>query len=566
MKLCELYVKNFYCIDNSGIRIKIDDIIILIGPNNVGKTTVLKAYELFGKSGDPQSLESFFQRNEANAIEIAGVFSEINEEDKKQIGEKWIYHDDEYGDVIKYKWKWDKAGDKGKKFSWNEAGKKWENGGMGGWDSKIASCIPTPLKISPFDDSTQLEKQIVEILTSAVKDRIKSDDSKLSGMVNQLNTLANSVKKEINEELSKTTTKLQNNIGEVFPNHEIDIQPEAGKFDVDKILAAGTYIRVADSSGKFYPLINQGSGLQRAFLWSAIEALADTGKYRVGKKALTNEEPRILLIEEPEVFLHPPAIRAAREALYKIANLACWQVMITTHSPIFIDVTKPHTTIVRVEKRCNSATKIFSTDKADFDYDERERLQMIRNCHPTINEFFFSNKVILVEGDTEQAVFSELKDNSDITIVNCRGKANIPMFQKILNHFGISYTVLHDLDSPKIKRKDKWIANSMWTINNRIIEEAQNGNNNKVIVNIPDFEGQFFGYLQKGDKPYNAIKELADSARSNIKTELKNILHDTLSAEFSRVISSKEQYTEFANEYGKRQTEELEKEKWKLDE
>lgn len=562
MKLCELQVKNFCCIDNIGIRIKIDNIIILIGPNNVGKTTVLKAYELFVKSGEAQSIESFYQRNEANAIEIAGVFSEISEEDKKQIGIKWIYHDDEYGDVIKYKWRWDKVGDKGKKFSWNEADKKWESGGMGGWDSKIASCIPTPLKISPFDESTQLEKQIVEILTSAVKDSIKSDGSKLSSMVDQLNTLANSVKTEINEELSKTTTKLQENIGDIFPNHKIDVQPEAGKFDVDKILAAGTHIRVADSLGTFYPLANQGSGLQRAFLWSAIEALADTGNYKIGKKTLANEEPRILLVEEPESFLHPPAVRAAREALYKIADLENWQVMITTHSPIFIDVSKPHTTIVRVEKQCDSATKIFSTDKADFDDDERERLQMIRNCHPTINEFFFSDKVILVEGDTEQAVFSEIKDKLDITIVNCRGKANIPMFQKILNHFGICYIVLHDLDSPKAKRKEKWIVNSMWTINNKIFEEAQNGNNNKIIVSVPDFEGQFFGYLQNGDKPYNAIKELADSKSSGIKEELKNILGDTLSSEFDRVISSKEQYIEFAKEYGKGQTEH--NEKWKF--
>lgn len=73
MKLCELQVKNFYCIHSEGIRIKIDNIIVLIGPNNVGKTTVLKAYELFGKSGEPQSIESFYQHQENNAIEIAAL-------------------------------------------------------------------------------------------------------------------------------------------------------------------------------------------------------------------------------------------------------------------------------------------------------------------------------------------------------------------------------------------------------------------------------------------------------------------------------------------------------------
>lgn len=172
--------------------------------------------------------------------------------------------------------------------------------------------------------------------------------------------------------------------------------------------------------------------------------------------------------------------------------------------------------------------------------------------------------MILVEGDTEQVVFSEIKENLDITIVNCRGKANIPMFQKILNHFGISYMVMHDLDSPKAKRKDQWIVNSMWTINNKILEQAQKGTNNKVVVSVPDFEGQFFGYLQSGDKPYNALKELASGSKDEIKIELKNILNNTLPVDFSRVISSKEQYIELAQQYGKEQNEDCEK--WEFDE
>lgn len=43
MKLIELRIRNFGCIDEKGITVKIDNIVVLIGPNNVGKTTVLKA-------------------------------------------------------------------------------------------------------------------------------------------------------------------------------------------------------------------------------------------------------------------------------------------------------------------------------------------------------------------------------------------------------------------------------------------------------------------------------------------------------------------------------------------
>lgn len=494
MKLVELQINNFGCIDEKGITIKIDNIVVLIGPNNVGKTTVLKAYEAFRSSGVAQPLENFFQHNEKNPIEIIGVFGEISEEDKTQIGEKWIYLKEDGESVIKYKWMWKKSEEKGKKFSWNNENKEWNEGGMGGWDSKIASCIPLPLKVNPFDDSEQLEKQIVDLLTSAVKENIKNKQSEVAKMIDQINDIAKDVKREISEELEQTTGKLQENLNEIFPGNKIDIEPQAGKFDVDKILATGTHLQIASSDGKYYPLTNQGSGLQRAFLWSAIEALADSGKMKSGRNSVKNEEPKILLVEEPESFLHPPAIRAAREALYKIAELENWQVMLTTHSPIFIDVSKPHTTIIRVEKSEDNATKIFSTEKAEFSEDERERLQMIRNCHPTINEFFFANKVILIEGDTEQAALMQVK-KENVSILNCRGKANIPMFEKILNHFGMSYIAMHDLDTPKVKRKDNWIKNPMWSINEKIYLEAQKGKNNKVIVNIPDFEGQFFGYL-----------------------------------------------------------------------
>lgn len=547
MKLIELQIKNFGCIDENGITIKIDDIVVLIGPNNVGKTTSIRAYEMFANSGTILKIDDFYQNNENNPVEIAGVFGEITNEDKQQIGEKWIYKNNDKQDVIKYKWRWEKSGVKGEKYSWYDKEGKWEKGGMGGWDSKIASCIPVPLKISPFDDSIQLENKIVELLTSAVKENVKNDQSKVAKLLDQVNDLANEVKKQIAEELNKTTSRLQKNLNEVFPEHNVDIAPQADKIEVDKILATGTHLNVAGNDGKYYPLANQGSGLQRAFLWSAIEALADTGKMKSGRSTIESEKPKMLLVEEPESFLHPPAVRLAREALYKIAELDNWQVMITTHSPIFIDVSKPHTTIIRVEKN-EGATKIFSTEKAQFSDKERERLQMIRNCHPTINEFFFANKVILVKGDTEQVTFSQVKEER-VTIINCRGKANIPMFEKILNHFGVEYIAVHDLDTPKSKRDGKFIKNSMWTINEKIIEEANKGLNGKVIVNIPDFERQFFGYLQSGDKPYNAILELQKEERRNVRDELEKIANGSLSEKYEREITNVSDYKKLGIDY-----------------
>lgn len=135
MKLIELNIKNFGCIDEKGITIKIDNIVVLIGPNNVGKTTVLKAYELFKNSGAPLTIDDFYQNSEKNPVQISGVFGEITEEDKIQIGEKWLYQNEDNETVITYKWIWDKSGEKGK----NTLGTMWkENGFQVGWEDGIA--------------------------------------------------------------------------------------------------------------------------------------------------------------------------------------------------------------------------------------------------------------------------------------------------------------------------------------------------------------------------------------------------------------------------------------------
>ena len=45
-RLVKLTIKNFRCIGATPVSIDSDDIVVLVGPNNVGKSSVLKAYEV----------------------------------------------------------------------------------------------------------------------------------------------------------------------------------------------------------------------------------------------------------------------------------------------------------------------------------------------------------------------------------------------------------------------------------------------------------------------------------------------------------------------------------------
>ncbi|HIJ90090.1 MAG: ATP-dependent endonuclease [Desulfobulbaceae bacterium] len=514
MKLKKLIIKNFGCFGDTGQSVDIDDIVVLIGPNNVGKSTVLDAYEAYVSVGVALQLESFHKEKAENAVELSGVFIEINDDDKDTIGTKYIHEDPEVGECIKVKWQWETPGLKGEKYSWNEPEGKWDKGGVGGWDTLIASRLPTPLRISPVDTPEKLEATIATILTASIKKSLKKDTSLVSEIVTKLQELTNELGKEVETEIAKTCQTISESLAKIFPGSEVNLVPEYGKFEPEKTLGAGSHVRIKTPVSDLIPLSCQGSGIQRAFLWSAISALAGEGRLKQGTKKISTDKGCILLIDEPESFLHPPLVRAARDSLYAIAEIEGWQVMASTHSPILIDVSKPHTTIVRVNNFSGGGANVFSTDQETFGEEERTRLRMIRSCHPSVNEFFFADKIILVEGETEHALLNELFADmqGSIHVVNCMGKGNIPMFAKILNQFQLPYIVFHDSDCPKIQRKDKWIKSGMWTMNKTIRDSVPTGtvggSSCSTIVHVPDFEGYYFNTNLSGDKPFQALTHL----------------------------------------------------------
>lgn len=515
MKLRALIIKDFAGIGDPGITIPIEDIVVLIGPNNSGKSSILDAYEAFASTGASLPLRSFRDEDPSRSISISGVFTDLTDEDRETIGAKWEHDDPDYGKAIKAKWEWSIPDQKAQKYSWEPVEGKWMPGGMGGWDTLITSRIPVPLRVKPTDDPEQTEAQIVQILTAAAKAALKKDAKKAKKVLEELQVLADDFAKEAQKELDDACARITKKLNSIFPEHEVSLQQSVGKIDADKIIGAGSHVRIIEPGKNPVPLSHQGAGMRRTFLWSALGTLAEMGRAKKGAKKIDADRQRMLLIEEPESFLHPPIIRAARNALYDLAEITEWQVLTCTHSPVFIDVSKPHTTILRMEKKTDSSPNVFSSEKAKFTDDERAQLRMVRSCHPTVSEFFFADHVFLVEGETEQSVFSQILADSPpdgglwCHVVNCMGKANLPLFARILNQFGTPYTIIHDADAPMTLRDCGWVKNGMWTINKRIAEVITERNTElpscSLLAHVPDFEGYYFKEKLTRDKPYHAL-------------------------------------------------------------
>ncbi len=511
MRLAGLFIKNYKQIGSVECGIRIDEIVVLIGQNNAGKSTILDAYEAFASGGKELDESHFNNGDTSKQIEITGIFDNLTPDDENTIGKKWTYQDTEYGDCIKVRWIWKNSGEKAQKQSFDPETAQFEDGGVGGWDSLIQSRIPQPVRIRPTDPIETTQTKIVGMLKEHVKSKLKADSTRTKAALEEIDRLAKELFDESKIAFDDVAKRITDNVSQIFPGTTIELIPKSKDAIDEKIVGAESYLKVGTPAGSPTPLTLQGTGIQRALLWSALSVMSDTGKKK-GKGV--GEAGKILLIDEPEAFLHPPTIRNARESLYNFAlNNPEWQVIATTHSPIFIDLSKDHTTIVRVD--ANASKQLFvSTDKISFDANERDRLQMIRACHPVVNEFFFYDNIVLVEGPTEHLVVKHVsqKIGLEVHVIDCLGKANIPLFARILNQFKVPYLAIHDSDTPKVKRNSKIINGAMWSINNAIRTAVSQSNGGDIFTQFPHFEGEFFDEELSGGKVDRVLEILSDPA------------------------------------------------------
>src|SRR5690606_16199969 len=112
----------------------------------------------------------------------------------------------------------------------------------------------------------------------------------------------------------------------------------------------------------------------------------------------------MLLIDEPEIALHPNGIRAASKYLYDLSKDNSWQIMLTTHSPLFVNPFEDNTTIVRLSRNEGSPSpKTYKSETISFSEDEKQQLTLLNTFDQNLAEMFFGQYPIIVEGDTEFA-------------------------------------------------------------------------------------------------------------------------------------------------------------------
>lgn len=246
-----------------------------------------------------------------------------------------------------------------------------------------------------------------------------------------------------------------------------------------------------------------GHGFQRSFLYELIKLASNFSDVKKTERKEFDPDFTLILFEEPEAFLHPAQQENMAYHLRLLGAKDGQQVIITSHSPIFVGkVADDLCQIVRIRrengvssvrqiprdqirhvmgaglgfKQClesyvndqtvpqnqkGEAMKLLggATQDEEIAYQEESfRYQLWLDSDRA--SIFFADRVLLVEGATEKALFGWLWARGwhdlavhRIAVVDVLGKYNFHRFISLLEGFGIPYGLMLDDDNDKQHHK-----------------------------------------------------------------------------------------------------------------
>ncbi|MGN7178155.1 ATP-dependent nuclease [Cytobacillus sp. SAFR-174] len=509
MRLKKFSVLNYKVFNTKfSIDFSSEDIVILTGRNNTGKSTFLEAINQFylpttAKGKIP--VECYSNQDENKTIELEAEF----------------VMDDETGETVTIVKKY--SNDNGRYYDTQGIEIKRTHALKETLDEILAN---SPYYITPYMTTEEIDKQVQEIYSQIITAELNKlemeefDEEELKAIKREYIELKSSIPRLLKKLKSKTDFSLSTvsqsvskSLQSVFSNDSLQLSVQGGEsngFSVsDLVKSTSSSVLIGNIHNSDMPLSTQGTGIQRMSLIYIIQNMIEQGLMG------TKNTQKMLLIDEPEAFLHPEAVRALSRSLYAIGSRM--PLIISTHSPVLIDLSENHTTIQVFRIGKTEAIELYQSSSSQFDKDDIKNMKLLNYVDSYVNEFFFADKIIVVEGDTEYVAFKHfIKERGlNIHVIRARGKATICSLMKILNQFNIRYYILHDIDNHE--RFTHTTLKAQQTNCNNIF--ALKGNSTRIFGSVPNLERA----IGLGDIP------------NNKKTEtIHGIIHELVEASYNQ--------------------------------
>ena len=321
----------------------------------------------------------------------------------------------------------------------------------------LPKCVVIPAVSSISDDLKTTGKSPFNQLLSSVVMPVISRSDEFRNLQTAIQSLTEKMQGQAEDEFAEIrgiTDALTTRLSGIL---DAEVLMSLNTPDSEKFINSGATLLVND--GHTTSPDNQGNGAQRALTFALLETIARMES--LGDREQVKST--LLLFEEPELYIHPHLMRKLKGILETIGSSVNWQVVSTTHSPFLIDVASDPKSLVLVSRNGRgqpTQVKQLQSDPfiiAENGAKERQALRATLDFHPTVCEAFFASRVVLVEGDSEVAIFKRANeilsvfeiDTSTVestTIVSCGGKWTIPAIARLLNNFDVPFRIVHDMD------------------------------------------------------------------------------------------------------------------------
>lgn len=439
----ELSVQNFRsCRD---LRVDLTEFVPLVGYNNAGKSNILSALEWLFKD----RLLSLSEFNDPlQSVVVEGEIAGVNEAILDRLDERHRRSIESFVQNGRIRIRRTQSPNVTRKADIDLAvfhpSGDYRSNPAGIWNA-IKLLFPEPIRIAAMDNAaddaskakttTTIGKLLAEFCAAVRDNNAGLIDRHLSAISRRLGADGN----RRLPELGAIDRSINSKVEELFPGISLKLHFEVPTFD--DLFKSGT-VKIYEGDDVSRDFTAYGHGAQRSVQMALVRHLAEV------KSGTDSPTTTLLLIDEPELYLHPFAIEQVREALHTLSQ-AGYQVVFSTHSAQMITPERAqHTLLIR-------KTAVQGTYA-------RRRLQdalnrVLPNALAQAQHLFalsqstsvlFANRVILTEGKTELRLLPYIyKKLSGYTL----GQHQLAMIETgSVDSIPKTLDVLHEMDIPAL--------------------------------------------------------------------------------------------------------------------
>ncbi|MDI6602547.1 MAG: AAA family ATPase [Patescibacteria group bacterium] len=448
----KLIIENFRSIKK--VEINLGPMNAFIGPNNAGKSNIMKALNLILGENYPsvRSFEEndFYNYDKSNPIKIVTIFSSGLSSNYKVWGFQLTFNgnDCEYvavdnnGNILTY---------------------------PGGKEVRVSNEMRNEVALMYLGLNRQAEQQIRPTQWTLYGKLLRHIEKQInqSKKENFRKGIQNAYDSNIYPDLQEMENSLKDHVKE---QTGLDLHLRLSILDpIETIKNLRPYFQEAQTSQEF-DAEDMGTGTQSALAVAIARAYAKIIRQSLG-----------MAIEEPELYLHPHGCRHFYKLLKKLSENGI-QIIYTTHERSFVDLANFQS--IHLIRKEFGKTEVYSgTGKKISDENETK---LVSKFDEDINEVFFAHNVILTEGfDDEIACRIALQklgielDKDNISVTECGSNTAIKPISEVLKIFKIPTYALLDEDPGNSKTQ-------------RIILELKSFlGEDKIFLQQPNLEGIF---------------------------------------------------------------------------